>query len=155
MAGISAERTVIERLIRKPAAPLSTAQLAINLSNIGSMADSFSRSKLFLVANHPFGGPSGIAGTRESIAALATSPDLPATLRNKLAGDDPQLLPELIFNAILSGTGVSAVIPAMIKPEHIAANIRAIEDCRFTAAELAQVRTALAAGTLAPELVPA
>ncbi len=54
-------------------------------------------------------------------------------------------MPEIVLNAILSGTGVHAVIPAMIKPEHLAANVRAVEHCRFTPEELALLRNALSA----------
>ncbi len=152
MAGISAGPDVIAQFFRKPPAVLTTAHLSVNLENIAITAQTAKHSNLFLVANHPFGGPAGVAGTRERIAALAASRELPSTLREKLASHDPQLLPELVFHTILSGTGVSAVIPAMIKPSHIAANVRAAGSCRFTSDELAHIRAALTAGVAEPEL---
>jgi aryl-alcohol dehydrogenase-like predicted oxidoreductase len=146
LAGISAELPVIEQTFAERPAPIRTAQFAVNLSNIGFTEVTARNGDLFLAANHPFGGPAGVAGSREKIAALAGSEALSKELREKLAGDDPQLLPEVIFNAILDGTGISAVISAMLQPQHIHANIRAVEECRFTGAELAEIRAALAAG---------
>jgi aryl-alcohol dehydrogenase-like predicted oxidoreductase len=146
LAGISGELPVIEQTFAERPAPIRTAQFAVNLSNIGFTEQTARNGDLFLVANHPFGGPTGVSGSREKIAVLEGSAEISAGLREKLAEDDPQLLPEVIFNAILDGTGISAVIPAMLQPEHIHANIRAVEECRFTSAELAEIRAALAAG---------
>jgi aryl-alcohol dehydrogenase-like predicted oxidoreductase len=144
MAGVSADLSITEKLFAQPPAPLTTAQFPVNFSDIAFTAQTAQQKGLFLVANHPFGGPTGVDGTRERVAQLAASPQLSAELREKLSTDDPQLLPELVFNAILSETGISAVVPAMMQPAHIHANIRAIENCRFTPAELAEIRAALA-----------
>jgi aryl-alcohol dehydrogenase-like predicted oxidoreductase len=143
MTGISADLPIIEKAFAAHPAPLATAQFPLDLSNIAFTAKTAKQKDLFLVANHPFGGPTGVNGTRERIAQLAASFTFSAELREKLSTDDPQLLPELVFNAILSDTCISAVIPAMIQPAHIASNIAAIENCRFTPSELAEIRTAL------------
>lgn len=143
MAGISAEADVIESVFAQRPAGLTCAQFAVNLSNIAITAQTTQQRDLFMLANHPFGGPTGVNGTRERIAALAKSPKASAQLREKLAVDDPQVLPEIVFNAILNGTGISAVIPAMIQPAHIQSNRLAVESCRFTSAELTEIRAAL------------
>jgi hypothetical protein len=96
--------------------------------------------KLLLVANHPFGGPAGVDATAAKIAALRENEALPAGLREKLAPNDPHLMPELVLNSILRGTGVSAVVPAMMRPESLAGNVRAVEACRFTPDELSVLR---------------
>ncbi|MEO7029998.1 MAG: aldo/keto reductase [Acidobacteriaceae bacterium] len=145
MAGIAAETDVIESVFAQRPAVLTCAQFAVNLSNISITAQTAQQRDLFMVANHPFGGPTGVNGTRERIAALAASPKLSAALRKKLTSDDPQVVPEVVFNTVLDETGISAVIPAMLQPEHIHANIRAIESCRFTSAELSEIRAALSA----------
>lgn len=142
-AGVSADLSIAEKVFAEHPVPLTTAQFPVNLSNIAVTAQTTRQKGLFLVANHPFGGATGVAGTRECIAELAASPQLSAELREKLTLDDPQLLADVVFNTILSGTGISAVIPAMIQPAHIQANIRAVENCRFTSAELAEIRTIL------------
>jgi aryl-alcohol dehydrogenase-like predicted oxidoreductase len=48
-----------------------------------------------------------------------------------------------VLNTILSGTGVHAVIPAMMQLGHLAENVRAVEQCRFTLEELALLRAAM------------
>ncbi len=146
-AGLSASLDVTAEVFRQLPAPLSIAQFPLNLSSMAfTQQTSIIGSQVnppFLVANHPFGGPDGVASTRERIAKLAANKKLSAGLRDKLASDDPQLLPELVLNTILNGTCISAVIPAMINPTHIKANIQAIESCRFTSTELAEIRAAL------------
>jgi aryl-alcohol dehydrogenase-like predicted oxidoreductase len=145
MAGVSADPTVVEQAFAQHPAALTTAQFPLNLSNIAFTTQTAQQKNFFLVANHPFGGPTGVAGTRERIAQLAVSPQISAEIRAKLTLDDPQLLPEVVFNTILSDTGIAAVIPAMMQPAHIEANVLAIENCRFTPVELAEIRTALMA----------
>jgi aryl-alcohol dehydrogenase-like predicted oxidoreductase len=56
---------------------------------------------------------------------------------------DAQMMPEAILNAVLNGTGVSMVLASMLKPKHLAANVRALEQCRFSAAELEELRQRL------------
>lgn len=141
MAGISAELPVISRYFQERQKPLTTAQFALNLSLMDFVAQTQRNADLLLVANHPFGGPGGNAAAR--IQALRESPTLPGTLREKLVPGDPQVLPEVVLNCILDGTGVTAVIPAMIQPHHIASNIAAIENCRFSPEELGILRASL------------
>jgi aryl-alcohol dehydrogenase-like predicted oxidoreductase len=152
MAGISAEHDVIAATLARRPPVLETAQFACNIRNfgfldrIGADENRSARSGMFLVANHPFGGPGGIAESRRHIAGLRNNLGFGDGLRAKLDPADPQLLPEVILNAILSGTVIDAVIPAMIQPQHLKSNCRAIAECRFTADELARIRQALRAG---------
>jgi len=141
MAGISAELPVISIFFQARQKPLTTAQFALNLSLMDFVAQTQRNADLLLVANHPFGGPGGNGATR--IEALRQSPALPQTLREKLVPGDPQVLPEVVLNCILLGTGVTSVIPAMMQPHHIASNIAAVENCRFSREELDLLRYAL------------
>lgn len=145
LAGISADIPVIEAAFKKRVPVLKTAQFAVNPSMLGFTKTTAKNDDLLLVANHPFGGAVGVDATKERIAALAANESFPADLRARLSDSDSQVFPELVFGLILSGTGISAVIPAMMKPHHIASNIAAIENCRFTPEELATIRTALIA----------
>ena len=142
MAGISAELPVISQYFAQRPRMLTTAQFALNLSLMEFVAETRKNTDLLLVANHPYGGPGGNAKAR--IATLAADERLPRTLREKLDVGDPQVLPEVVLNCILQGTGVSAVIPAMMQVRHIASNVKAVEECRFTAEELGLLRSALA-----------
>jgi aryl-alcohol dehydrogenase-like predicted oxidoreductase len=142
MAGISAELPVISRFFKERQKPLVTAQFALNLGLMEFVAETRRNADLLLVANHPYGGPGGNAAER--IARLRESAELPAGLREKLVEGDAQVLPEVVLNCILKGTGVTTVIPAMMQVRHVTSNVRAVEECRFTAEELAMLRGALA-----------
>jgi aryl-alcohol dehydrogenase-like predicted oxidoreductase len=143
IAGISGEQPVIAEYFEKRPAPLRTAQFALNLENIGFAEETRANPDLLLVANHPFGGPGG--DSRMRIAALGADERMPNELREKLSAGDAQVLPEVVLNCILSETGVSAVVPAMVQRMHIESNVRAVESCRFTTVELATLRQVLAA----------
>jgi len=145
LAGISAETEVIAATFAQHPPIFQTAQFAANLSNFAFLNQIPTGSKMFLVANHPFGGPLGVAETRRRIATLHTEPTLTPDLRAKLDPADPQLLPEVILNAILN-SGIDAIVPAMLNPTHLHANCRAIEQCRFTPTELTHLRSVLAVG---------
>lgn len=153
MAGISGELPTIERTFVERPAVVRTAQFACNLSNFSfverSAAELASGSghaapRLFLVGNHPFGGPTGVAQTKGIIGDLASDPSLDAELRQKLDVSDPLLLPDVMLNAILTGTGIGAVIPAMLTPHHLASNCRAVTQSRFTPEQIVLLRRLLA-----------
>jgi aryl-alcohol dehydrogenase-like predicted oxidoreductase len=143
MAGISGEQTVMERYFAKRPKPLATAQFALNLSSLGFAEITQQNKDLLLVANHPYGGPAGAAGGRAMVDHLRGSQEISSELREKLDPADPQVLPELVLNSILNGTGVSAVIAAMMQVRHVTSNIRAVESCRFSAQELTMLRDCL------------
>jgi aryl-alcohol dehydrogenase-like predicted oxidoreductase len=145
MAGVSGDLEVISATVRDGPQVLRTAQLGCNVANFLFLeqlgyAKRAAGSKLFLVGNHPFGGPAGVRETQRRVAALHGAFGLSKTLRAKLDPNDPHLLPDVLLNAVLVGTGIDAVVPAMLRPEHVRANCRAIETCRFTADELTQIR---------------
>jgi aryl-alcohol dehydrogenase-like predicted oxidoreductase len=145
MAGVSGDHSVIAATFRRQPAALTTAQFALNLSCLDFVNETRrpEAQKLLLVANHPFGGPAGVASVNQSIAAMRSNGDLPAELRAKLDPNDPQLMPELLLNAILRGTGIASVLPSMIRKSSLDSNIRAVDSCRFTLEELELLRQAL------------
>ena len=145
MAGISGELAVMSDTFARRPAVLTTAQFALNLSSMGFVETTRLNGDLLLVGNYPFGGPGGVAAGRAAIAALRAEERLPRELREKLDVNDPQVLPELVLNCILRETGMAAVIPAMMQVRHIRSNVRAVEECRFSVAELQLVRDVLQA----------
>jgi aryl-alcohol dehydrogenase-like predicted oxidoreductase len=147
MAGISGELDVMEATFARLPVALKTAQFACNPQRFGFL-ERTRGTGMFLVANHPFGGPEGVAECRRRIDALLMAEDVPAELRAKLdlgVQEDPGLLPEVVLNAILTETGIGAVIPAMMQLKHLASNCRAVMECRFTPEELRRLRAALTA----------
>jgi aryl-alcohol dehydrogenase-like predicted oxidoreductase len=145
MAGISGDHPAIAETFRRRPRMLTTAQFALNLSCLEFVRETCrpEAQKLLLVANHPFGGPAGAASITESIAAIRDPHDLPVDLRAKLDPGDPQLMPELVLNLILQGTGVSAVLPSMMRSSSLASNVLAVERCRFSGDELERLRNEL------------
>ncbi len=145
MAGISGEQSVIAETFHRRPAVLTTVQFALNRMNLEFTREiSQPRAQeLFLVGNHPFGGAAGVASTLKRIAEMRTAETLPMELREKLASGDAQLMPEILLNLILRGTGISAVVPAMMRPASLQSNVRAIENCRFTGSELQLLRNEL------------
>ena len=143
LAGISGEENVIGAVFANRPSQLRTAQFALNIFNMAFTAQTvLAAQSMFLVANHPFGGPEGISRCREAIAQMRASPELPALLREKLDPVDELLLPELVLNSILTETGISVVIPSMMQLKHLQSNIRAVEHCRFSPEELKIIRRA-------------
>lgn len=145
MAGVSADGEVIGAILSGHSPVFKTAQFPLNLFSIALAKQTASAAKsMFLVANHPFGGAEGITRGRSEIERMRQDQTLPETLREKLDTRDETLLPELVLNCILRGTGVSVVIPSMLKPQHLKDNIRGAEQCRFSDVELDLIRNFLA-----------
>ena len=143
LAGISGEEDVIGAVFANRPPQLRTAQFPLNILNLAFTAQTARAAEsMFLVANHPFGGPEGISRCREKVlvARHGGAAGFPA---QKLDPADESLLPELVLNSILSETGISVVIPSMMQLKHLQSNIKAVEHCRFSPEELAIIRSAL------------
>jgi aryl-alcohol dehydrogenase-like predicted oxidoreductase len=140
MAGISGELPVISRCFAERPKVLTTAQFALNLATMRFAEETRRNSDLLLVGNHPFGGPSGAAAGKAAVERLRGSEGVSAELRGKLDATDGQVLPELVLNCVLRGTGLAAVVPAMMQAGHIESNVRAVENCRFSPEELEVLR---------------
>lgn len=137
VAGISGDLPVIETYFAERPKPLRTAQFSLNLSNLGFTASSRQNGDLLLVGNHVFGGPGGVAAGKAMLSKLVASPDVPADLQEKLDLNDPQTVPEVVLNCVLRGTGLTAIVPAMMQLRHIESNVKALEQCRFADHEIA------------------
>lgn len=142
VAGISAEADVIAAALGPDAPPLKAMQFPMNLFDLSLMSHitTAQHRGLMFVANHPFGGAQRVARSSARLTQLATSPDTPPALRDKLLLEDRATLPEVILNLILADTGIQVVVPSMMKVSHLQTNVRAISNCRFTSEELAWIR---------------
>ena len=147
LAGVSAEDDVIRTVFAKHSPVLQAAQFPMNPFSMDLAWQTLDAAKsLMLIANHPFGGAEGIVRCRIQIERLRQDPAVPQSLREKLDARDESLLPEFALNSIIQDTGVSVVIPSMMRSAHLRSNIRAIEQCRFSPSELQLIRHSLAAG---------
>lgn len=145
MAGISGDHPAIAETFRRQPPALTTAQFALNRTCLDFVNQTRrpEAQKLLLVANHPFGGPAGVDSVHQTIAEMRAAGELPPDLRAKLDPADPQLMPELLLNAILQGTGIAAVLPSMVRKSSLVSNLRAVDSCRFSLDELELLRRAL------------
>ena len=141
IAGVSADGGALGAVLSGSSPVLKAAQFPLNPFSM-RLAQQTPRAvgSLFLMANHPFGGAEGIARCRNEIDRIRQDPKIAQTLREKLDARDEAMLPELVLNCILQGTGVSVVVPSMLQPKHLKNNIRAVEHCRFSAPELLLLR---------------
>jgi aryl-alcohol dehydrogenase-like predicted oxidoreductase len=142
-AGISGELPVISHYFQQRPSELTTAQFAVNFSNMEFVETTQRNADLLLVGNHPFGGPDGTAASKSMVATLHNSDQLPKQLREKLDPADAQVFPELVLNCVLRATGLTAAVAAMMQEQHIRSNVKAVEQCRFTVAELDLLRRSI------------
>lgn len=143
VAGISADPEVIEVTLRRKPPALHALQFPCNVFDLSVarlLADS---SGFAAIANHPFGGTARVQQSREILMRLASSEETPVTLREKLGAVNDAVLADAVLNIILSGTGIHAVVPAMMKIPHLEKNVAAVAGSRFTPAEISRLRDAL------------
>ena len=146
MAGISASSRVVATALETDLTVFRAMQFPVNLFDLTLMrtiAEAQNRGLSF-VANHPFGGTEGVTRSLGRLSELAALPTISTELRAKLRSKDDAILPEIILNLVLTGTGIQVVIPSMMKLDHLRANVRAVSNCRFTVEELAWIRSNLA-----------
>jgi aryl-alcohol dehydrogenase-like predicted oxidoreductase len=149
--GIASPPEVIEAAPTTQHLSLQAVQLPCNLFNMNqtlSLAHQLNPTgDTIVIANHPFGGTSGIHATRARLTALATAPETPTDLRKKLHPIDDATLADAVLNAITRDTSIQIVVPSMLHPDHLRVNIAAIEHSRFTPEELHYLRAAISQQT--------
>jgi aryl-alcohol dehydrogenase-like predicted oxidoreductase len=140
--GISSFPPVVEAALQ---AGLRSVQFPCNLFDLGLAEKLRTYDDVAAVANHPFGGVQRIAQSKSVLAALAVDPATPIELREKLQTVDDAVLADLVLNAITRDTNIQVVIPSMMQLKHLRTNVAAMEQSRFTAAELQWLRQNIAA----------
>jgi len=151
IAGISAEPDVVDLAIKQQTHPLRAFQFPRNVFNASASADFSRQSKqsYVLVANHPFGGVARVQQCREILRTLVQKRELNAGLAEKLGSLEDAVFADVVLNVILRDSGIHLVVPAMMRAEHVRANVQAVSNSRFTSAEIVQIRQALSQNTLA------
>jgi aryl-alcohol dehydrogenase-like predicted oxidoreductase len=140
-AGVAADPDVAFATLAANVPTLRTVQFPCNLFDLGAAARMGAHGNdVLAIANHPFGGPQRVLESKRLIHTLAQENNTPESLRFKLWKLDDIVLADLVLNTITSGTGVKVVVPSMLRPEHLKANVAAMEHSRFTAEELAWMR---------------
>ncbi len=147
VAGLSAAPDVVELALERKIQPLRAMQFPCNVFEISSAIGFAQRSAgdCAMVANQPFGGTARVKECRKVLRELAQWPELDAGLKAKLEPMDDATFADVVLNVILRDTGIHVAIPAMMRAEHIRANVRALTHSRFDSREIAQIREALVA----------
>ena len=146
IAGLSAEPEVVELAMGRQTQPLRAMQFPCNVFNISRAARFAQRRAVgyVWVANHPYGGVAKVQRCREVLRTLVERHELDAVLSEKLGVMEDAVFADAVLNVILRDSGVHVVIPAMMRVEHIRANVQAVIRSRFDSREIAQIRRALA-----------
>ncbi|MGD0797865.1 MAG: aldo/keto reductase [Acidobacteriaceae bacterium] len=146
IAGLSAEPSVVELAMQRRAPPLRAMQFPRNVFNIATTDfASHTSGKYVMVANHPYGGVARVQRCREVLRTLVERRQLNALLCEKLGDLNDQVFADVVLNVVLRDSGTDVVVPAMMRVEHIRANVLAVANSRFNSDEIAQIRRALAA----------
>jgi aryl-alcohol dehydrogenase-like predicted oxidoreductase len=147
--GIASQPEAIEAAIEARVPGLQAVQFPCNLFNM-RLAPQWSGagSDIFAIANHPFGGATGIAASMTLLSQIASAPETPATLREKLLPTDDTVLADVVLNTITRDTGVQLVVPSMLRLDHLRANVAAMEHSRFSSEEIRWLRGAIAGSTV-------
>ena len=97
------------------------------------------------MVNHPFGGVTRGSAALHALAAMAEDTAVDSVLGEKLLGDARERLAEVVFASLLETTGADVIVPSMLHPQSVRANVAAIDSERFSSKELALVRSRLQA----------
>ena len=112
--------------------------------NISDSASAPRNPEYVWVANHPYGGVARVRQCRDILHRLISQRLLEAVLCEKLGALDDSVFADVVLNVILRDSGIHIVIPAMMRVEHIRANVKAVANSRFDSHEIARIRKALA-----------
>lgn len=151
VAGLSSDPEVVMLALAQKTHTLRAMQFPCNVFEFAAVDGLRQGGDCALVANHPFGGVARVQQCRSILRKLAEDRKLDAELREKLGGPEDGVLADVVLNAILCDTGIHVVIPAMMRVEHVRANVRAVSQSRFTAGEIATMRHAIVSGAAQAE----
>jgi aryl-alcohol dehydrogenase-like predicted oxidoreductase len=144
--GIASQPQVIDAALAARLPVLQSVQFPCNLFNLNvPLQLRATSSDIIAIANHPFGGASGIAAGKTLLTSLTNAPETPVELREKLRPADDATLADVVLNAITHDMGVHIVVPSMLRLDHLRANVAAIERSRFSSEELHWLRSAITA----------
>jgi len=146
-AGISSSPDVMAAAVEQRQPAITALQFPCNVFDLSVARRNFfaATRDILLVANNPFGGIMRVQQTREALRGIAGSPDTPVSIREKLGDVDDRVLAEVVLNVITRGTGIHVVLPSMMRPEHLRANIEAMSRPRFSPDDIFWLQDYLAA----------
>ena len=135
--GLYAGAEVIDAAIASAPRVISVAQFGADPFNplVAGFAARNHREML-LIGNHPFGGEERMQRFISAVTAASRDETVPRDLREKLQDGGPQMVLEALLGIGLKAAGLHTLVFSMMRRDHLGANVRAVENCRFTASEL-------------------
>lgn len=142
-AGISADPSVIKLALSRNRDALRALQFPCNVFDLSSLEIFAATSGVVTIANHPFGGVERVQVTRQRLRSIASAPETPLDVREKLGEVDDSALADVVLNVIRSAAGIQVVIPAMMRATHLCNNVKAVNESRFDRSEIEWLRGAI------------
>jgi aryl-alcohol dehydrogenase-like predicted oxidoreductase len=102
----------------------------------------------FRIANHPFGGTVFAKSLVQLFATSAGDLSIGAVLRGKMLGDPNERVAEFCFARATRNSQPHAIVTSMLQPNHLRANIAAIDSKRFTAEDILAIERYISANRL-------
>jgi diketogulonate reductase-like aldo/keto reductase len=135
--GLYAGADVIDVSIESAPRTISAAQFGADpFSPLVAGFGARNHREMLLVGNHPFGSEERMRRFTSALIAVGRDESVPSQLREKLKGGESQMVLEALLGIGLKAAGLHALVFSMMRRDHLEANVRAVENCRFTEAEL-------------------
>lgn len=136
-AGLYADPNVVSEALKQGCPSLTAMELGFDpldrtLPNLSATAE----PAVLLLGNHPFGSAERVERFRVALGSLSEDQEIAGELRSKLRDPDWQVVLEATLELAFAPQGVDALIFSMMRPEHLRANIRALENSRFSREEV-------------------
>jgi aryl-alcohol dehydrogenase-like predicted oxidoreductase len=91
------------------------------------------------IANHPFGGAVLANRLMKLFATMAVDLRTNAALREKLCGDLNERIAEFCFARAMHAAQPHVIVASMLQPNHLRANLVAIESTRFSSEDIVAI----------------
>ena len=138
--GLYAGEGVIDAAIKSASRTIGAAQFGADpFSPLVSGFGARNRREMLLVGNHPFGSEERMGRFAAALAAASRDESVPRELREKLKDGGAEMVLEALLGIGLKVAGLHALVFSMMRRDHLEANVRAVENCRFSEAELKMI----------------
>jgi diketogulonate reductase-like aldo/keto reductase len=139
--GLYASEDVIDAAIESAPGTIGAAQFGADpFSALVAGFGARNHREMMLIGNHLFGSEGRMVRFAGALAAASKDESVPAELREKLRDGGAEMVLEALLGIGLKVAGLDTLVFSMMRRDHLEANVRAVEKCRFTQAELKLIR---------------
>jgi aryl-alcohol dehydrogenase-like predicted oxidoreductase len=142
--GLYAGADVVDVAIESAPRTIGAAQFGADpFSRVVSGFAARNHREMLLVGNHPFGSEERMGRFAAVLGSGGQDESVPSELREKLREGGDQVMLEALLGIGLKAAGLHTLVFSMMRREHLVANVRAVEKCRFSGAELKLIQDKL------------